>query len=322
MFLCLTPNPCLEKTFLVPSFTAGGSYRIEVANIRENFGGKGINAARVAARFGSQSVALAPLGPNLRSHLQALARAEGFELRTIEVELPTRTCHNIVSDIGSTELLEAGHALSLRDGAALLEAWKTELPRCELALLGGSYPPSPDANWREHAAILCSLARAAGKKLIYDGKGEAFRRAVFSKTPPWAIKPNADEARELLGRALDSPADERSAVRELRRCGIGLVFLSCGARGCWVGYGNEIEFLHAPPVETVSAVGSGDSLCGAFAAVFLQTGDVWEAAAWGVAAGSANAARLEAAAIGPADVSPLVPEVRRELAEVRLWSGE
>jgi 1-phosphofructokinase len=318
MFLTFTPNPCLEKTLLVPDLQTGQTRRVAPRDVRENVGGKGINAARVATKFGCPSLAIAPLGPNLRAHLLDLASGEGVNLCPIEVDAPTRTCLNIVSEAGSTEVLEEGHALSVREGAALLEAWKQELPRCDMALIGGSYPPSSDAAWLGHASILCSLARAAGKKLIYDGKGEAFRRAVFGKTPPWAIKPNLDEARELLRLPLETREEERAGVRELRRRGIDLVLLSCGARGCWVGFQNEIEWLAAPVVETVSAVGSGDSLCGAFAAKFIETGDVWQSALWGVAAGSANASRLEAAMVGPQDVAALVAQVKRELGEIRL----
>ncbi len=318
MFLSLTPNPCLEKTFRVPAFAALGSFRVAPEHGRENIGGKGINAARVAARFGVSSIALAPIGPNLRELLQRLAALEPFELRPIPVDAPTRTCHNIVSSGGSTELLEAGYALDVGDGTRLFRAWQELLPMCEVALLGGSYPPNDDAAWLGHASVLCSLARAANKKLIYDGKGEAFRRAVFGKTPPWAIKPNLDEARELLRLPLETQSQERGAVRELRRRGVELVLLSCGARGCWVGFQNEIEWLAAPRVETVSSVGSGDSLSGAFAAKYIETGDVWESARWGVAAGSANAAHLEAANVGPEEVAPLVSQVRRELGEIRL----
>ncbi|RYX85761.1 hypothetical protein EON83_05325 [bacterium] len=320
MFLTLTPNPCLEKTFRVPNFATSGSFRIGADAIRENVGGKGINAARVAARFGMRSIALAPLGPNLREYLQKLASAEAFELYAIEVEALTRTCHNVVSDTTSTELLEAGYPLSVGEGTKLFEAWRAHLGACEMALIGGSYPPSDNGAWLQHASILCSMARAANKKLIYDGKGEAFRRAVFGAHSPWAIKPNVEEARELLRTPIETRDEERAAVRQLRHRGIELVLLSCGARGLWVGWENEIEWFAAPRVTTVSAVGSGDSLCGAFAAKYLETGDVWESVRWGVAAGSANAARLEAASVGPDEVAALVPQVRRELGEIRLMN--
>ncbi len=127
MLLTLTPNPCLEKTFRVPTFAANGSFRIGSDAIHENVGGKGINAARVAARFGVRAVALAPLGPNLRDHLHHLAASETFELHGIEVEALTRTCHNVVSEQGSTELLEAGYELTVGDGTRLFQAWRDHL---------------------------------------------------------------------------------------------------------------------------------------------------------------------------------------------------
>jgi len=318
MLLSLTPNPCLEKTLRVPDFAANRAFRVAPHDVHESMGGKGINMARVAGRFGTQNRALAPLGPNLRGHLLDLARRDGIELVPIEVEAPTRTCHNIVSAGGSTELLESGNALSIRDGARMLEAWRDGLRDCEMALLGGSYPPSPDASWLSHATILSSLARAANRPMLYDGRGEVFRRAIFSSTPPWAIKPNLDEARELLGSALETRAEQRAGVRELRRRGVELVFLSCGERGCWVGFENEIAWFGAPKIELVSAVGSGDSLCGAFAAKYLETRDVWEGARWAIAAGSANAARLEAASVGPDDIAPLLSQTKREIGEIRL----
>ena len=179
MFLTLTPNPCLEKTLHVPDFLAGGSFRISPDNALENVGGKGINAARVAARFGLRSVAIAPLGPNLRNHLEQLAAPEAFELHAVGVAAPTRICHNVVSQSGSTELLEAGHELSIGDGVYVFEAWRQLLPQCDLALIGGSYPPAKHPAWVHHGSIMCAMAQTAGKKLIYDGKGEAFQTRRF-----------------------------------------------------------------------------------------------------------------------------------------------
>ena len=227
---------------------------------------------------------------------------------------------NIIDESGSTEFVEAGNALSLEDGTRILEAWRELIPTCELALVGGSYPHFVDEAWNAHATILCSLARAAGKKLIYDGKGEPFRRAVFSKSPPWCIKPNLDEMRELWRRDIETPVDERRAIRDLLSRGIELVLLSCGARGLYVGFQGQIEFLSAPKVKEVSAVGSGDSLVGAFAARFLESSDVWESARLGAAAGAANAARFDVAQVGPDDAAALLPNVKRQIAEIGLMT--
>lgn len=156
-----------------------------------------------------------------------------------------------------------------------------------------------------------------GNSLIYDGKGEPFRRALASKTPP-AIKPNLEEAAAYLHRSLETRADERRAVRDLGHRGVEVVLLSCGERGLYVGHRGGIEWFEAPRVETVSPVGSGDSLVGAFAATYLGSGDIFEAARVGVAAGSANAAQHQSAFVTPAEASPLVAQVIRSTCEISL----
>src|SRR5206468_1397636 len=108
--------------------------------------------------------------------------------------------------------------------------------------------------------------------------------------PPWCIKPNLDEAAQLLHRAIRNVHDERRAVRDMLRFGVEVVILSCGARGAYLGTASGVWFFHAPPVAEVSSVGSGDALVGAFAAQYLEHGDLVEAMRWGVAAGAANAA--------------------------------
>lgn len=322
MFLTFTPNPCIERTVRIQNFAVGSSFRIAPHELRVSAGGKGLNAARVARRFGASSCVLAPIGQWELPFFHAMLTQDGIEADFIEVSTPTRTCSALVHAEGElTEILEAGSPLPISAGTAILERWRDLLPQCELAAIGGSYPPATDGGWIYHPSLLCSLAHQAGKKLIYDGKGDGWRRALFSKTPPWAVKPNLDEMRELWRRTIETEAEERRAVRDLLNRGVQVVLMSCGARGLYVGYNDQIEFLVAPTVETVSPVGSGDSLVGAFAAKYLETGNVWEAAQWGVAAGTANANRFEASQVGPEEVAPLVGAVKRRVAEIRLSLG-
>ncbi len=306
--LFFTPNPCIERTLRVDDFARGASHRVPGENLRVTAGGKGINAARVARNFGASVRVLAPVGRGQIAQFRRLLGEDELDADLIEVEADTRTAVNIVHAGGFTELVEAGHALSIGDGAAITARFGAHLQTCQFAVIGGSYPPFENESYGEnHAANLCALAARAGVKLLYDGKGAAFARAVNSQNPPWAIKPNLAEASELLGRDLQSPRAQQSAVIELMAHGIAVVLLSCGARGCWLGHSSHVEWLGAPAIEEISPVGSGDALVGAFVANYLQTGDIVQAARWGVAAGSANAAQLEAARIGPADAKKLIP---------------
>lgn len=304
-----TPNPCIERTLHVADFARGHSHRVTAHNLRVTAGGKGINAARVAARFGANVRVLAPVGIHQSAHFRALLNDDDLESDLVEVEADTRTATNIVHAGGFTELVEAGNALSAHEAKTLHERFDVHLQNCQIAIIGGSYPPFTDeVNGENHSALLCELASRAGKPVLYDGKGAQFARALKSRNPPWAIKPNLAEASELLKRDLETLHAQQDAVQELMQMGVAVVLLSCGARGLWLGADGQIEWLAAPRIKEVSPVGSGDSLVGAFVARWLQSGDVHQSARWGVAAGAANAAQLEAARIGPRDAEVLLKE--------------
>lgn len=305
--LFFTPNPCIERTLHVPNFARGASHRVPAENLRVTAGGKGINAARVARNFGARAQVLAPIGRGQLAQFRALLEQDELRADLIEVEADTRTATNIVHAGGFTEIVEAGNALSSADGDQIIERFGAHLQHCEMAIIGGSYPPSVRGdNWENQGAILCSMAANAGVKMLYDGKGAAFARALNSENPPWAVKPNLSEASELLKRDLESSHAQRGAVTELLARGVEVVLLSCGARGLWLGSSSHVEWMAAPVVEEISPVGSGDSLVGAFVATYLQSGDVYQSARWGIAAGSANAAQLAAARVGPHDAQPLL----------------
>lgn len=306
-----TPNPCIERTLRVDNFARGASHRVPTEDLRVTAGGKGINAARVARNFGASVRVLAPIGHGQLAQFRHLLNEDQLECDLIEVVSDTRTAINIVHKNGFTELVEAGNPLSLRDGEAITERFGAHLQTCNFAVIGGSYAPFTDGDAGEnHAATLCEMAARARVKLLYDGKGAAFARALQGEYLPWAIKPNLAEASELLNRDLDSPRAQKNAVIELMARGIAVVLLSCGARGLWLGQSlgqsSHVEWIEAPSVEEISPVGSGDALVGAFVANYLRSGDVYQSARWGVAAGSANAAQLEAARIGRGDAEKLM----------------
>lgn len=321
MFLTLTPNPCLERTLQLPVLNLNASQRVDSAAVSLSAGGKGLNAARVAARFGAEVVAIAPVGRRQLTLLGELL-GSGVEADFVGVETDTRECLNIVHGNGEcTEIIESGAPLSTRAGTEMLEKWAHHLRGARLAAIGGSYPPGEEAAFKWHAAILCQMAARAGVPVIYDGRGAAFSRALKSPAPPWAIKPNLAEAEIILGRAIETPPEERRAVRDLRSRGAEVVLLSCGARGLYLGHAGGIEWLEAPRVPTLSSVGCGDTLVGVFAACYLAGAGLLEAARQGVAAASASAAQARPAEISPADAASLLPLVRLQTREIALTAG-
>lgn len=312
MLLTVTPNLCVERTALVSDFRAGAVHRIAPENLTVNAGGKGINAARVAAQLHAEVLATSWVGRNQRAWFENELAREGVAHDLVEVEADTRVCHNIVhGDGGKTEVVEAGNPLTIADGTRMLAKFESLLPRAELVAICGSYPTgvsTPDA-FETHLTLLCALARRHKKKVLVDGKGAAFEKLLRSHFLPWAIKPNSDEASTFLKYSVRDEANELRAVRDFLELGIEVVLLSCGRRGAYLGTRERIFRLVPPEIEEVSAVGAGDAFVGAFAAKFLETADLVEAARWGVAAGAASAAQVRSAFCTREEITALVPRV-------------
>lgn len=322
MLLAVTPNLCIERTIQVPEFSAGCVHRVAPSQLKVNVGGKGINAARVAGRFGCAAHALSWAGRRQKGWLEDELKRENIAHDLVETESDTRVCTNILAgdDFVKTEIVEAGNSLSVDDGTRLLERYAALLPKAQMVAICGSYPPCENPAMDLHLALLVQIARQAGKRVLVDGKGPAFHKCLLSKSPPWCVKPNLDEAQELLNRLIETPQDERRAVRDILKRGVEIVILSCGARGAYFGTRQNIWFAEAPRVRKVSEVGSGDSLVGAFCAMFLETADLLLAARWGVAAGAANAMQIQSAFVGKSESELLLNDVKITAQEWTLAS--
>jgi 1-phosphofructokinase family hexose kinase len=310
MFLTVTPNLCIERTLEIPEFKLGQVHRVTREKVHLNAGGKGINAARVAAALGTRVLALAPVGKHQRAWFEQQLQREGVAYELIEVESDTRICTNILHGSGDkTEIVEAGASHSWDDGVRMLERFGTLLPSCELAAICGSYPTASTLRLNAHLVAMGGIAQWRGKKLIVDGKGLAFDLLMRSPNLPWAIKPNCEEAAALLKHPVQTETEEQRAVDELLDLGVEVVLLSCGERGAYLSTRQSTHFFTPPRVEETSAVGSGDAFVGAFAAQYLQSGDLVEAARWGVAAGAANASQKLSAFCSRVEIEALVAHV-------------
>jgi len=317
MLLTITPNPCLERIVPLAEIKPGETVRVASPPVREVAGGKGINAARVASTCGTPSIASGWFGRDRLGWFRAQMEEAGVEFAPVEVETATRVATQYRGSDGQvTQVIEAGHALELSDGTALLHKADELLPRARMLLLGGSYPPSEDKRFALHASLLCGAAQRHGVPALYDGSGRAWNVAL-RRSPPWCVAPNLEEAAALLRRPLTNQAAERRAIETILSWGVAVVLLTCGERGAYLGTSAQTIFLSAPRVATVSGVGCGDALAGAFAAKYLQGSGapsefarLSQALRWGVAAGAAQAQSAQAGAFGLAQIEKLLPQVR------------
>src|SRR6185437_12243192 len=89
MILCVTLNPCLDKTLTVPSWRPGDLVRGTA--VREVVGGKGNNVARALRRLGQSSRPVTFLGGAVGTTCESLLRSDdGLDPIVVPTAGPTR----------------------------------------------------------------------------------------------------------------------------------------------------------------------------------------------------------------------------------------
>ena len=282
MLLSLCPNPCLDVYYYTGVLKEDDTNRVN--NPLLSPGGKGVNAARVIARFCSNSYLALPLGGCIGKCIKELLEKEGVSSIIVEVSRETRV--NTILE----QKAKGKHILVSAKGSPLseeeLERLKVTVCECyepEVLILGGSIPPGIRETF--YGEIVENF-KETKTKVIVDADGELLKQATLKG--PFAIKPNKYELERLVGRPLYTVDEIVKAAEDVRNYGVEVVVVSLGKYGALCVSG-ECSFRVIPPqVEVRNTVGAGDSLVGGFALGIYQGKDIVEAVKFGVACGTAT----------------------------------
>ena len=315
MILTVTPNPALDRVHIVRGFQPGRQSRALRSFLQA--GGSGVHAAAVARRLGGETLALGLLGGQTGELWRRQARMDGLEFDMVFIEGETRESFCLVDlDLGSqVEAVEAGPQVDASVLDQLLERLKTYLPKADLLVLSGSFPPGFPA---DGYARMIALAREAGVRALLDAHSEPLRMALDAR--PWLIKPNLAEFYALFGKETRSPAERLEASRRLAQENDLVVALSMAEEGMllttpaeqrWV-FPPEVA-LHLPGGVGRNAIGCGDALVGALAGEYCRSGDLLRAARRGMAAAHQNLETFGVPEIDAERVEGLLPGVNSEV---------
>lgn len=301
--LCITPSPAIDRTAHVMRISPGEVLRpIDLVALP---GGKGVNAARAAARLGGRVMTTGIAGGHAgRWIVEALAE-EGLEPHWSYARAESRTTYVTVDRTGESIIVyEQPSPATEEEFAAFLRLLREGLlPRCGRAIVAGSIPAGIDA--RGHAAIV-DVCREAGRPLLVDASGAGLLAALESR--PDIVKVGRVEVAET-GLASPGVASIECAIALLDR-GAQLAVVTDGAREVVAADAERTWRVEVPPLAVVNAVGSGDSFNAAFSLALMDGAPIGTALARGVAAGSANALALSAGDLDPEVARRLERDVR------------
>ncbi|MCY0879961.1 MAG: PfkB family carbohydrate kinase [Firmicutes bacterium] len=268
MIWCVTLNPSLDVTFVVPEpWHPGMVGRATAMDVR--LGGKGHNVARTVHALGGPVRAVTVLGGGIGRDLAARAQVLGLPLLAEWVAEESRCCVTVVAPDATTELRAAGPPVSPAVLQRLRDRLRAECGPEDWVALSGSLPPGADpgtyADWVE-------ALRPRVRGILVDTSGAALVESL--KAGPTAICPNAEEWAAVADHAV--PAGTH-------------VLLTLGRDGVrWLPPGGPVRQWRPPTVTVVNPVGAGDSFLGALI-WRLHQGDDWAGAVrWGVAVSAAS----------------------------------
>jgi 1-phosphofructokinase len=284
MIITVTLNPTLDKTLSVPELQPGTVHRAQI--LREDLGGKGINVSRALRALGIPSSMTGFMGGATGQIMTSGLQAAGFDVYFVEVEGETRRNITLLDEANGlyTKINEPGPRVATRHLAALQSQIDQLARPGDLWAFCGSLPPG--APFDLYSRLILQVHERGGRALL-DSSGLAFREGVAAH--PFAIKPNSEEASELLESPLRSDEEHCTAARRLQADGVPVVAVTRGAQGLVLAMEGQILQTTPPSIPARSPVGAGDAaLAGLLWAVSDECGPV-ETARRVVACGTATA---------------------------------
>jgi len=282
MIICITPNPAIDRTIILPSLVLGSVHRAERVIVAA--GGKGLNVARAIHTLGGESLCMGFAGGHAGRLLAELAQTEGLNSSWTWTDSETRTCTILVSqNTDATEIDEPGMPVSKSDWKRLQRDIRKYGSSAGLVCVSGSLPPDSST---DDLRGLSSMLVNAGKQVWVDTSRAALNAALTY--PGICIKVNGDEIGASLGFEVKDVISAKRALMLLRERGLTACVITLGAVGALLATKEESWHAQGPRVRMVSTVGSGDSFLGGLVSA-LDGGKDWpEALRDAVAAGTAN----------------------------------
>lgn len=299
----ITLNPAIDQAISVDQVVMGGLNRCLVDSLDP--GGKGVNASRVIARLGRPTLALGFVGGVTGGMLRARLDAEGVPHAFDDVDGLTRI-NVMVYERGlarRTRLYLPGPQIG-PEMLARIDERLAPLAGGAVVVIGGSIPPGITHD--VYRDLVVRLA-ARGVRALVDASGAALAAVLAAE--PELVKPNVEEAEELLGRPLRSDEEVLAAARALRGRGARRVVISQGAEGAIGVDGSGAWKAVAPAVTARSTVGSGDSMMAGLAVALSEAQGLVEGLRLGTAAGAATAMVPGTQLCDPAQVRRLLRDV-------------
>ncbi len=311
MIYTLTPNPSIDRTVTIPEIQFNTVLRSK--NVRLDWGGKGFNVSRALAEFGVESMAMAWVGGGTGKMLADGLQRLGIQTDFVWVDEETRTNTMIIEEEGDWHIKvnEPGPSISKGDVAQLMQKAESYAMKGDIWVLSGSLPPDVP---EEFYADLINMIKSRGAKVYLDASGAPLRYGC--QAGPFLVKPNHQEAAQIVGFAIDDQEDAKRAALPFLRMGVEYFALTMGAQGILLATQSEMVFASPPKINVHNATGSGDTAMAAIIYAQLKGMSLVETAQWAAATSAASVETVGVSEFSIERVQELLPQIEAKVINV------
>lgn len=286
MIVTVTLNAAMDRTLLVPNFQLGHRHRASSGHA--SAGGKGINVARALKRLGVPVVCTGLAGGRTGTLIVEDLTHAGILNDFVRIRGESRTSTVVLDPTSNThtEIYEWGPEIADDELDMLREKLSYLSQGADFIVFAGSLPRRVDPE------IYGELIREANRRhilTVLDTEGEPLRLGVEAE--PYLVSPNQREAESLVGHEFTDDEELAAALDEIEALGARNVLVTVET-GCYALVHEDRSEVRlratVPRLESLSDVGSGDTLLAGFIASRLGGRSVEEAVRSAVASGAAS----------------------------------
>ena len=259
MITTLTPNPCIDKTVAVEKFDIYKMNRVRV--LRTDACGKGINVSLALNGLGVETMTIGfDFTDGHASPLKQSMAAHNIPYEFIDVPGQLRVCTKIFDESlkHTIEVNEYGAPVSAEAGEKLLRLVVDVAKKSDFITLSGSLPKGLDSDFY-FRCVQAVKQEVPNCKVVVDAEKQLLLKAL--EASPFFIKPNIHEFQGTFNCQINSIDELDKAAQDIiRRYGLGLICISMGADGAYIGSPDGAYTCNAVKVDVRSIQGAGDSM--------------------------------------------------------------
>ncbi|MFW6170930.1 MAG: 1-phosphofructokinase family hexose kinase [Planctomycetota bacterium] len=309
MQICVTLNPCLDKSLVVPAWQPG-DHQVRGRECGWVVGGKGVNVARALTHLGQPARPALFLGGEIGLLCDRLLREQdGFEPLVSWTEAPTREILTVRTDqtAEQTAFFDPNPRINASEQQGLVDQLRAAFEGgAEWCVLSGS---SPCRATNHLYATFILMARQAGMRACLDTYGECLLPALEAR--PDVVKMNRKECEQAYGRPLDSFAAVSDALAWIRAHGVAYAAITFGSQGVVAAWEDGVMAWEPPRIEEVNPIGAGDALTAGLIDALVRGEGPEEAFRWGMACAVCNVKRWGACDFHRHEVEQIVGQIKQ-----------